>query len=217
MIEPPPARFMPGATACAVKKCGRRLTAWLLSQNSGVTSSTAWRSSSAALLTSTVMSPCASLAVVDCCAQRLDVAYVGLQEKRPHAELLFDAVGKRRARPVGDVDEGDACALPRKALGQCRADAGSAAGDQHGGVPRDRERPPMSSCTRSCRRPLVPNIVSGKEPVRTSPSCNKCAATNCSARHRHRCAGSAGLVKAPGLRHLLTGNSRRFTLRHPGH
>ena len=56
-IEPPPAFLMPGTTDWMAKYWWRRLTAMRSSQNSGVTSSSLWRSSRAALLTSTVMVP----------------------------------------------------------------------------------------------------------------------------------------------------------------
>ena len=57
MMEPPPAAIMSSFTACAQKNWWRRLVAIRSSQYSGVTSSIAWRSSRAALLTSTVNAP----------------------------------------------------------------------------------------------------------------------------------------------------------------
>ena len=61
-IEPPPAAFIIGWTAWAAKNWCRRLVAKRSSQYSGVTVSHGWRSSRAALLTSTVIGPCASAA-----------------------------------------------------------------------------------------------------------------------------------------------------------
>ncbi len=52
MIDPRPARFIAGSTACVVKNCCFRFTAIARSQNSGVTSSTVCRRSSPALLIS---------------------------------------------------------------------------------------------------------------------------------------------------------------------
>ena len=57
MIEPPPASIMPGTTAWMAKNMCRKLVAKRSSQYSGVTSSQPWRSSRAALLTSTVGAP----------------------------------------------------------------------------------------------------------------------------------------------------------------
>jgi len=62
MMEPPPAAVMSGATACAAKKWWRRFTAKRSSQYSGVTRSIVWRSSCAALLTSTRIGPSRALA-----------------------------------------------------------------------------------------------------------------------------------------------------------
>src|SRR6185369_2181140 len=56
-MEPPPAAAIPGATAWAAKNWCRRFTAKRSSQYSGVTASMAWRSSWAALLTSTRTAP----------------------------------------------------------------------------------------------------------------------------------------------------------------
>src|SRR5882672_643817 len=56
-ITPPPAFFIPGATACAQKNRCRRFTAMRSSQYSGVTSGSACRSSLAALFTSTSKPP----------------------------------------------------------------------------------------------------------------------------------------------------------------
>ena len=47
---------------------------------------------------------------------------------------VVEPLAQRLAGRHGDVDEGDLRALPDKALGQRRADAGAATGDQHGGV-----------------------------------------------------------------------------------
>ena len=52
--------------------------------------------------------------------QRLDVAQIGLEVERPAAELGFDAIGKFCARAIGDVDEGDLRALPRRSLRSAR-------------------------------------------------------------------------------------------------
>ena len=60
---PPPAAFMSGSTAWAAKNWWRRFTATRLSQYSGVTSSVRWRSSWAALFTSTVIGPMTSRTV----------------------------------------------------------------------------------------------------------------------------------------------------------
>src|SRR5689334_17556721 len=57
MIDPPPAFFMPGTTHCAAKNWCRRFTARRWSQYAGVTSSNRWRSSFAALFTSTDTGP----------------------------------------------------------------------------------------------------------------------------------------------------------------
>jgi hypothetical protein len=62
MIEPPPAAFIIGCTAWAAKNWCLRFTAMRSSQYSGVTVSNLWRSSWAALLTSTVIGPCRSAA-----------------------------------------------------------------------------------------------------------------------------------------------------------
>src|SRR5262245_28872876 len=57
MIEPPPRRFICGATDWMAKNIGRRLIAMRSSQYSGVTLLQSWRMSLAALLTSTPTSP----------------------------------------------------------------------------------------------------------------------------------------------------------------
>ena len=75
-MEPPPAAAIAGATAWAAKNWWRRLTAKRSSQYSGVTLSIAWRSSWAALLTSTRIGPEAGLRLRDRGAQRRDVAQV---------------------------------------------------------------------------------------------------------------------------------------------
>ena len=82
------------------------------------------------------------------------------------AGLFLDAIGERRARLVGDVDEGDARALPRKALGQRRADAGPAAGDQHGGALRSGK---TADVFMHCSCPETAHIVSGKQRCQDKP------------------------------------------------
>ncbi len=56
-IDPPPARCMSGATACAAKNWCLRLTAMPASQLSGVVSATLWRWSLAALFISAAIGP----------------------------------------------------------------------------------------------------------------------------------------------------------------
>jgi len=70
MIEPPRLRRMPSITACAAKAWWRRFTSISCCQSSVVRLSSAWRSSLAALFTSTSMSPkaAATRAIAACSA-----------------------------------------------------------------------------------------------------------------------------------------------------
>ena len=93
MIEPPPAAAISGATACAAKNWCRRFTAKRSSQYSGVTRSIVWRSSWAALLTSTRIGPEPRLRLGDRRAQRRDVPQVAGDERRRGM-----AAGRERSR-----------------------------------------------------------------------------------------------------------------------
>lgn len=68
-MEPPPSRCMSGITACVANTWWRRFTATLRSNAVASTSASAWRTSLAALLTSTAIGPmCVRTAAMAACS-----------------------------------------------------------------------------------------------------------------------------------------------------
>ena len=107
--------------------------AW--SQYSGVTASTSWRSSLAALLTSTPIGP--SLGArpsAIACAERGDVGQVAADEERP-VPALPRAARQAPADAVASIStKATLASCPAKACDHRGADAGAAAGDEDDAV-----------------------------------------------------------------------------------
>ena len=93
-IEPFFAFFMSGTTAWMAKNWCLRFTRMRSSKYSGVTLSSVWRSSWAALLTRMVIGPSALRTSLDRLAQRVDVGQVAVLEMD---RLALPARGGRRA------------------------------------------------------------------------------------------------------------------------
>ena len=107
-----------GTTACVAKRWWRRLTARFASQYSGVTSSSWWRSSRAALLIRMRIGPKGVARGGD--RARSDIAHVAMPVAHEGTELGGECLRRR----VGDIDEGDPATLRRETADESGAYAG---------------------------------------------------------------------------------------------